>query len=124
MPYSTPSKKLASCAWYSLANRHPRWPARFMNRTSNLARVLGCLVATAVNLCAAPTARPDIESTYTITATLQLARPFNPADMQDDFQDVRVVEQNAESCTVEITYYPLHRPAIGENPRWRAEYAG
>ena len=68
--------------------------------------------------------RPAFEDTYTITATFQLARPFDIADMTDDFQDARVVAQDADSCTVEITSYPLFRPAIGENRNWRADYAG
>ena len=28
-----------------------------------------------------------------------------------------------DSCTVEIIYYPLFRPEIGENPNWRRDYA-
>jgi hypothetical protein len=71
-----------------------------------------------------PASRPGIEDTYTITATLELVRPFNPADMKDDFQDVRVLKQDADSCTVEITYHPLFRPEIGANANWREEYAG
>jgi hypothetical protein len=71
----------------------------------------------------APASRPDRASTYTVTATLQVLQPFNPADMQDDFQEVRVVAQERDSCTVEITYYPLFEPAVGENARWREEYA-
>jgi transglutaminase-like putative cysteine protease len=68
--------------------------------------------------------RPGIEDTYTITSTVQILKPVNPADMQDDFQDVRVLAQDADSVTVEVTYHPLFRPEIGENPNWRAEYAG
>src|SRR5688500_6885698 len=43
--------------------------------------------------------------------------------MKDAFQDVQLIAEHPDSCTVEITYYPLHQPAIGENPRWREEYA-
>jgi transglutaminase-like putative cysteine protease len=68
--------------------------------------------------------RPGIDSTYTITSTLQILKPYSVADMKDDFQDVRLIAEDADSCTVEITYYPLHQPSIGENPRWREEYAG
>ena len=67
--------------------------------------------------------RPNRENTYTITSTLQILKPYRVADMKDDFQDVRLIAEDADSCTVEITYYPLHQPKIGENPRWREEYA-
>jgi hypothetical protein len=30
--------------------------------------------------------------------------------MNDDFQDVRVLAQEKDSCTVQVTYYPLNRP--------------
>ena len=67
---------------------------------------------------------PPKEDTYTITSVLQLLQPVNPADMNDDFQDARVLAQDKDSCTVEVTYYPLRRVSIGENPNWRKEYAG
>jgi hypothetical protein len=67
--------------------------------------------------------RPDANDTYTITSTLRLVPPFNYEDMTDAFQDARVVERGADVCTVEITYYPLFRAAIGENPRWREQSA-
>jgi transglutaminase-like putative cysteine protease len=67
---------------------------------------------------------PDANDTYTITSTLELAKPFNVEDMNDPFQDARVISQTADSCIVEITYYPLFRPEIGENPNWRKDYAG
>ena len=68
-------------------------------------------------------ARPPKEDTYTITPVIQLLQPANPADMNDDFQGARVLAQDKDSCTVERTYYPLYRPAIGENPNWRADDA-
>ena len=67
---------------------------------------------------------PRQEDTYTITSVLQILPPVNPADMKDDFQDVRVLARDKDSCTVEVTYYPLYRPAIGENPHWRQDDAG
>ena len=67
---------------------------------------------------------PPKEDTYTITSVLQLLQPVNPADMNDDFQDARVLAQDKDSCTVEVTYYPLRRVSIGENPNWRKDYAG
>ncbi len=64
------------------------------------------------------------EDTYTITSVIQVLNPVNPADMNDDFQDVRVLAQDKDSCTVEVTYYPFYQPGIGENPNWRADDAG
>jgi len=77
-------------------------------------------------LFAATPPHPPKESTYTITSVLQLARPFNLADMNDDYQDARVVSQDQDSITVEIVYYPLTtiQGAIGENPDWKRDYAG
>ena len=74
----------------------------------------------------APTAErhPHQEDTYTITSVMQILNPVNPADMNDDFQDVRVLAQDKDSCTVEITYYPYSRPVIGENPNWHKDDAG
>ena len=65
------------------------------------------------------------EFTYTITAVLQLARPYNPAEMNDDYQDARVLSEDNESVTVEVVYYPLNTnaQAIGENAHWRRDYA-
>lgn len=66
---------------------------------------------------------PPKEDTYTITSVLQLLQPVNPADMNDDFQDARVLARDKDSCTVEVTYYPLRQVSIGENPNWRKDYA-
>src|SRR5262249_4794173 len=56
-------------------------------------------------------------------SVMQVLRPFNPADMQDDFQDARVLEQDKDSCTVEVTHYPLFQPQTGEDPDWRKHTA-
>ncbi|MGA2222632.1 MAG: transglutaminase domain-containing protein [Verrucomicrobiia bacterium] len=66
---------------------------------------------------------PPKEDTYTITAVIQVLKPVNPVDMNDHFQDARVLAQDKDSCTVEVTYYPFCRPAISENPNWRKDYA-
>ena len=65
------------------------------------------------------------EFTYTITSVMQFAKPFDLADMTDDYQDARLVAQDQDSATVEITYYPLNtnREGIGENPNWKRDYA-
>ncbi len=67
---------------------------------------------------------PRKENTYTITSVIQILEPVNPADMNDDFQGARVLSRDKNSCTVEVTYFPLFQPAIGENPDWRKEDAG
>lgn len=67
---------------------------------------------------------PGKEDTYTITSVIEILRPVNPADMNDDFQDARVLAKDKDSCTVEVTYYPLYQPAVGENPNWRKDDAG
>ncbi len=66
------------------------------------------------------------EFTYTITSTLKILKPCRPADMNDDYQDVRVLAEDKDSYTLEITYYPLNtnREAIGENRDWKHYDAG
>ncbi|MEO6568537.1 MAG: hypothetical protein ABIO94_07210, partial [Opitutaceae bacterium] len=56
---------------------------------------------------------PVKDDSYTITSVLQIVHPVRPADMADEFQDVRVLAQDKDSATVEITYYPLHQPVVG-----------
>jgi hypothetical protein len=67
---------------------------------------------------------PAKDDSYTITSVMQILPPVRFADMQDDFQDVRLVSRDEDSVTVEITYYPLHEQEVGENPTWRTDYAG
>jgi transglutaminase-like putative cysteine protease len=74
-------------------------------------------------------AKPDAgrgEFTYTITSVMQLAQPYRLADMNDDYQDARLLAEDADTATVEVTYYPLNtnREGIGENPNWKRDYAG
>lgn len=69
-------------------------------------------------------ARPDKEETYTITSVLQVLQPVNPADMNDDFQECRVLSHDQDSYTVEVTYYPLCRQKVEANANWRADDAG
>jgi transglutaminase-like putative cysteine protease len=66
------------------------------------------------------------EDTYTITSVMQFVKPFNIADMTDDYQDARLIAQDEHTLTAEITYYPLNkvRESIGENPNWKRDYAG
>jgi hypothetical protein len=66
------------------------------------------------------------ENTYTITSVMQFVKPFDIADMTDDYQDAKLIAQDDNTLTAEITYYPLNtnRQGIGENPNWKREYAG
>jgi hypothetical protein len=65
------------------------------------------------------------EFTYTITSVMQFAKPIDVTDMTDDYQDARLIEQNEDWATVEITYYPLNTncDGISENRNWKREYA-
>lgn len=65
------------------------------------------------------------EFTYTITTLFRVLRPASPVDMSDDYQDARVVSQDADSYTVEVVHYPLNTNgrAVAENPTWRRDYA-
>src|SRR5262245_29372699 len=92
------SKKIADSSLIS--------PGFTMRKTISLGALLW-LATTPTLVFAASDARarrPPIEDTYTITSTLQILKPVDPADMADDFQDVRVLEQDESSVTVEITY--------------------
>jgi hypothetical protein len=66
------------------------------------------------------------ENTYTVTSVMQFVKPFDVADMTDDYQDARLIAQDDYTATVEITYYPLNtnREGIGENANWKHDYAG
>jgi len=71
-----------------------------------------------------PPRHPAKEDTYTITSVLRVLPPADPAVMSDDFQDVRVLSQDKDSVTVEVTYYPLNQQTVGENADWRKDDAG
>jgi len=75
-------------------------------------------------LRADPARHPAKEDAYTITSVLRVLPPADPAAMSDDFQDVRVLSQDKDSVTVEVTYYPLHEQTVGEDADWRKDDAG
>ena len=66
------------------------------------------------------------EFTYTITSVMRIAKPFNLADMTDDYQDARLISEDQDSATIEFVYYPFNtnKEAIGEDPDWKRDYAG
>ena len=67
---------------------------------------------------------PRKEDTYSITSVLQILKPVNAGDMNDDFQDASILAQDTNSLTVQITYFPFYQPVIGENSNWRKDDAG
>ena len=71
----------------------------------------------------APEHRPAKEDTYTITSVLKVLKPVDPVAMNDDFQEVRVLAQDKDSDTLEVTYYPLFQQTVGEDPNWRKDDA-
>jgi hypothetical protein len=73
---------------------------------------------------AAPERHPAKEDTYTITPVLKVLKPVDPAVMNDDFQEVRVLAQDKDSDTLEVTYYPLFQQTVGEDTNWRKDDAG
>lgn len=66
---------------------------------------------------------PSKEETYTITSVLKVRQPVDPKAMKDDFQDVRVLAQDKDSATLEVTYYPLHHQTVVEDPNWHKDDA-
>ncbi len=63
--------------------------------------------------------------TYTVSAVLKVAKPADVASMNDDYQDARVVSDEADALTVEVVYYPRNdnQEAIAENPDWKRDDA-
>ncbi len=65
------------------------------------------------------------EYTYTVRTILQYMPPFDPAVLNDDFQDARLLEKRDDHIEVEVVHYPLGTTAdsVGANPDWRRDYA-
>ena len=65
------------------------------------------------------------EYTYTVRTILQYMPPFDPAVLNDDFQDARVLEKRDDHIEVEVVHYPLGTAAdsIVANPNWKTDYA-
>ena len=113
---------------------HPRPVKQIIRLFDKMKPTLPTLTVAVVALAAASCAqfaserpsiehRPRKEDTYTITSVIQVLKPVSPADMNDDFQNARVLAQDKDSYTVEVTYFPLYQPGIGENPNWRKDDA-
>jgi hypothetical protein len=63
--------------------------------------------------------------TYSITSVLRVLPPVRLSDMNDQYQDARLIRKDGDVYTIEVTYYPLNNnaDAIGQNAQWRAEDA-
>ncbi|HUR29003.1 MAG TPA: hypothetical protein VM509_12510 [Planctomycetota bacterium] len=61
------------------------------------------------------------EYSYSVRAVIDVMAPFDVASMNDDFQDVRVLEQRSDMLEFEVVVYPFNTvcEAITPNPGWR-----
>ena len=61
------------------------------------------------------------EFTYSVRAVMHVMAPFDVASMNDDYQDVRVLEQRADLLEFEVVIYPFNTSAeaIPPNTNWR-----
>jgi len=61
------------------------------------------------------------EYAYTVRAVIDVMAPFNVAAMNDDYQDVRVLEQRPDLLEFEVVIYPLNTvaDAIEPDAGWR-----
>jgi hypothetical protein len=59
-----------------------------------------------------------------LTLVLQVAKPFRIADMNDDWQEARILREEKDSATVEVVHHPLRAGApLVPNPGWRKDYS-
>jgi len=58
---------------------------------------------------------------YSVRAVMHVMAPFDVASMNDDYQDVRVLEQRSDLLEFEVVVYPLNTvaEAIEPNAGWR-----
>ena len=65
------------------------------------------------------------EFSYTVRSVLHVMPPYNLAAMNDDYQDVRMLDEHTDYLEVEVIHYPFNtcQVAIEANPNWRQEYA-
>jgi hypothetical protein len=62
---------------------------------------------------------------YSVRAVVRVMPPYNLKALNDDYQDVRVLNETKEFAELEVTLYPLNTnaAAVTANPDWRKEYA-
>jgi|GEM_PF-5121358 hypothetical protein len=64
---------------------------------------------------------PSKDSTYTVTATMQIAGKVSPADVNDADQQVTIIRYQNGITTLRVTYFPFansQRP-VSADPDWR-----
>jgi hypothetical protein len=61
------------------------------------------------------------EFAYSVRAVMHVMAPFDVASMNDDYQDVRVLEQRSDLLEFEVVVYPFNTvaEALEPEPRWR-----
>lgn len=61
------------------------------------------------------------EFSYSVRAVMHVMAPFDPASMNDDYQDVRVLEQRPDLLEFEVVVYPFNTvaEAIAPDAGWR-----
>lgn len=65
------------------------------------------------------------EYQYTVRVVVQVMKPVTPAFLNDDYQDVRVLDETADHVELEVILYPLNSvaTAITADPDWRQNAA-
>ena len=65
------------------------------------------------------------EFAYSVRAILHVLPPVNLAELNDDYQDARVLEVRDDCVEIEVVCYPFNTnaSAIGEDGEWRAHVA-
>lgn len=63
------------------------------------------------------------EFTYSVRAVMHVMAPFDVASMNDDYQDLRVLEQGSDLLEFEVVVYPFNTVAESIEPagRWTAK---
>jgi len=66
------------------------------------------------------------EYTYSVRSILRFMPPLDKNDLDDDFQDVRVMQKTDDYIELEVVHYPFASAyeSIQENPNWQRDYAG
>ncbi|MCR9244239.1 MAG: hypothetical protein NXI31_04350 [bacterium] len=61
------------------------------------------------------------EYQYTVRVVVQVMRPVTPDYLNDDYQDVRVLDETADHVELEVVLYPFNTvaEAIGEDAKWQ-----
>ena len=61
------------------------------------------------------------EYAYSVRALVQVMKPVTPAELTDDFQDARLLDEGEDHVELEVVLYPFStaQEAIGEDDGWR-----